>query len=256
MHSPTKGPGSSHPLGQEGLLSDESSVRPPRHGYQGDRGVAHKPPSVPTFPSLAVSRESGARGGTIGRRVAGRLGWAVYDQELLEYMAQDAVVRQGVLDNLAAEASAWVEARLQQLLRQEQLSSQPSFLNLARLVLALGSQGQVVLIGRGCGHILPSESTIHVRIIAPLADRIAYMSNWLRLSREEAEERVRQRDQRRSEFIRNHFQIQPEDVHLYDLMLNTSLLSEALCVELLVQAIGAVSEAGLPKGRVAGPNGG
>src|SRR5262249_48971408 len=153
---------------------EEGAIRTPRHGYQGDRGATLKPPSVPVCATLAISRESGARGGTIGRRVASRLGWAVYDQELLEYMAQDAVVRQGVLDNLSAEASAWVEARLQQLLRQEQLSSQPSFLNLARLVLALGSQGEVVLIGRGCGHILPTESTIHARIVAPLEDRIAY----------------------------------------------------------------------------------
>lgn len=244
-----------HPS-NEGILPEDSAVRTPRHGYQGDRGASRKLPTTPASPTLAISRESGARGGTIGRRVASRLGWAVYDQELLEYMAQDGVVRQGVLDNLPAEASVWVETRLQQLLRQEQLSSQPSFLNLARLVLALGSQGQVVLIGRGCGHILPSDSTIHARIVAPLEDRIAYMSNWLRLSREEAEERVCQSDQRRSEFIRTHFQLQPEEIHLYDLVLNSSLLSEALCVELLIQAAEAVCEAGLPKGRVTGPNGG
>ncbi len=246
----------------------------PRHGYQGDRGAALKPPRVPASPTLALSRESGSRGGTIGRRVAARLGWAVYDQELLEYMAQDGVVRQGVLDNLSAESAAWIEARLQQLLRQEQFRSgervpsekmrgvvsppvpSPTFLNLARLVLALGTQGEVVLIGRGSGYILPSDSTLHARIVAPLPERIAYMSNWLRLSREEAEERVRQRDQRRTEFIQTHFQIQPDDVHLYDLVLNSSLLGEALCVELLVQAAHTVSEAGLPKGRIAAPNGG
>lgn len=200
MHPPTQGKGHALFPRAEGLSPEDVLVRTPRHGYQGDRGATEEPPRVPTHPTLALSRESGARGGTIGRRVAGQLGWAVYDQELLEYMAQDGVVRQGVLDNLSAEASAWVEARLQQLLRQEQLSSLPSFLNLARLVLALGSAGKVVLVGRGCGHILPPDSTINTRIVAPLADRIAYMSNWLRLNQEEAEERVRQRDAAPSSF--------------------------------------------------------
>jgi len=54
--------------------------------------------------------------------------------------------------------------------------------------------------------------------------------------REEAAERVRSRDERRTEFIQTHFQVQPEEVHQYDLFLNSSLLGEVLCVELLVQA--------------------
>jgi Cytidylate kinase-like family len=207
-------------------------------------------PSVPSHLTIAVSRESGARGGTIGRRVAQRLGWAVYDQDLLEYMAQDSVVRQGVLDQLSPEAAVWSQDRLQQLLRQEQFSSKPSFLNLVRVVLALGAQGRAVLIGRGGGHILPPESTLHVRVVAPLAARIAYMTQWLRLNEQEAADRVRARDERRMEFIQTYFQVQPEEVHQYDLLLNSSLLGEALSVELLVQAAQAVGEAGLPKGRL------
>ena len=164
-------------------------------------------------------------------------------------MAQDSVVRQGVLDQLSAEAAAWTQDRLQQLLRQEQFSSKPSFLNLVRVVLALGAQGRAVLIGRGGGHILPPESTVHARIVAPLNARIAYMTQWLRLSEEEAAERVRTRDEHRIEFIQTHFQVQPEDVHQYDLVLNSGVLGEALCVELLVQAAKAVGDAGLPKGR-------
>ena len=38
-------------------------------------------------------------------------------------------------------------------------------------------------------------------------------------------------------------------------ILNSSLLGEALCIELLAQATQAVTEAGLPKGRIAAPEG-
>jgi cytidylate kinase len=104
------------------------------------------------------------------------------------------------------------------------------------VVLALGAQGGVVLIGRGAGCILPADSTLNVRVVAPLADRIAYMGQWLRLTEAEAAERVRLRDQRRAEFIDTHFHRRPDDVHQYHLVLNSSFLGEELCAELIARA--------------------
>jgi cytidylate kinase len=151
-------------------------------------------------------------------------------------MAQEALARQGVIENLPRSATDWAEAQLQQLLREQSVNQDPLVVNLARVVLALGAQGEAVLIGRGAGCILPRATTLHVRVVAPLQERIAYMGQWLRLSEEEAAEKVRLRDERRAEFIATHFHRQPGDVHQYDLVLNSSLLGEDLCAELIVQA--------------------
>jgi cytidylate kinase len=210
--------------------------RPPRHGFQGDRGAAPPVRSVPAGLTVAVSRESGSRGGTIARRVARKLGWQIYDQELLEYMAQEVAVRQGVLEGLQGPACAWVEERMDRLLREQNLSQHPMVGNLARVVLSLGAQGGVVLIGRGAGSILPRETTLNVRIVAPLAERVAYMSQWMRLTQEEAAERVDSRDRLRNEFVATYFHRHPGDVQQYDLVLNTSLLGEDVCAELIAQA--------------------
>jgi cytidylate kinase len=209
---------------------------PPRHGFQGDRGAAPPVRSVPAGLTVAVSRESGSRGGTIARRTARKLGWQVYDQELLEYMAGEAAVRQGVLEGLQGAAGAWVEERMDRLLREQNLSQHPLVGNLARVVLSLGVQGGVVLIGRGSGNILPRETTLNVRIVAPLPERVAYMSQWMRLTQEEAAERVDSRDRLRNEFVATHFHRHPGDVHQYDLVLNTGLLGEDVCAELIAQA--------------------
>jgi hypothetical protein len=208
----------------------------PRHGFQGDRGAPPPPRAGPSTLTIAVSREAGARGGSIARRVGRKLGWQVYDQELLEFMSQEALVRQGVLDAPPATPADWVETRLQQLIRDGALSEHPSIVNLARVVLALGAQGQAVLLGRGAGCVLPRETTLNVRIVAPLHERIAYMGQWLRLTVEEATERVRLRDERRTEFIANNFHRDPGDVHQYDVVLNSSLLGEDVCAELIAQA--------------------
>jgi hypothetical protein len=221
----------------------------PRHGFQGDRGAPPAPRHGPAALTVALSREAGARGGTIARRVARKLGWQVYDQELLEYMAQEAAVSRGVIESLPAPEGDWAEQRLRQLIREQELTEHPLILNLARVVLALGAQGEVVLIGRGAGYILPRESTLHVRIVAPLNERIAYLSQWLRLTVEEATEKVRLRDERRAEFIVTHFRRHPNDVHQYDLVINSSLLGEDACAELIAQAARArAAQLAIPAG--------
>ncbi len=207
----------------------------PRHGFQGDRAPAAVP-SRPASLTIAISREAGSRGGTIARRAARKLGWQVYNQELLEYIAQEGAFREGVLGNLPPAAARWAEEQLERLLREQNLSQHPSIVELARIVLALGAQGDVVLIGRGAGCILPPESTLHVRTVAPLADRTAYMAQFSRQTIQEAAEEVRLRDARRADFISTHFHRQPGDVYQYDLLLNSSLLGEDLCAELMAQA--------------------
>ena len=217
-------------------LPPEESRESPRHGFQGDRGPDPAPAEFPAGLTVAISREAGSRGGTIGRRAARKLGWQVYDQELLEYVSQEGPMHQELLDALPAGASAWLGQRLEQLLREQSVSQHPSIVRLARAILALAAQGGVVLIGRGAGLLLPAETTLHVRVLAPLADRIAYLSQWLRLTDEEAAERVRLRDARRAEFLGTHFHRQPGDPHQYDLLLNSSLLGEEMCADLVAGA--------------------
>jgi cytidylate kinase len=215
----------------------------PRHGFQGNRGPAPLPPALPASLTVAISREAGSRGETIAHRAGRKLGWQVYNQELLEYVAQEGPFRQGITDSLTPAIARWAEERLEVLLREQNVSQHPSILELARIILSLGAQGDVIVIGRGAGCILPRESTLNVRIIAPLADRIAYMSQWLRLTVDEAAAEVEKRDRRRAEFIGTHFHRQPGDIYQYDLLLNTSLLGEDLCVQLLVEAARAKQEA-------------
>lgn len=215
----------------------------PRHGFQGDRGELPMGEQYPASLTVAVSREAGSRGSSIAARAGQRLGWQIYNQELLEYIAQEGAFRQDVVENLAPAAAQWVEQRLDKLMREQNLSQHPSILDLARTILALGSHGDVIMVGRGAGCILPRESTLHVRTVAPRGDRIAYMSQWQRLTEASAAEQVEMRDSRRAEFISTHFHRQPNDVHLYDLVLNTSLLGEDLCADLIVRAAQAKLEA-------------
>src|SRR5947199_69178 len=88
----------------------------PLHGYQGDRCQIAAAPSVPASLTIAVSREAGASEETICRRSGKELGWQVYNQEMLEYTAQEGASRH-IIAHLPPVSARWAEERLEVLLR-------------------------------------------------------------------------------------------------------------------------------------------
>jgi cytidylate kinase len=207
----------------------------PLHGYRGSTS-ADETPSGPAGLTIAISREAGSRGGTIAKRAGEKLGWEVFSQEMLDYGVQNAPFREDLLERLSPNAKHWIEQHLRRLMDERDLTNHPNMRELAHLVLTLAALGNVILLGRGAGFLLPSRSTLHVRFVAPLADRVAYMSQWLRLTEEEAAEQVRKRDHRRTEYLATHFHRKPNDDHLYDMVLNTSLLGEDRCADVIAAA--------------------
>jgi cytidylate kinase len=207
----------------------------PHHGYQGDREVRLRKP-FPTSLTVAISREAGTRGSSIARKIGERLGWQVYTSDLFEYSSQDERVRQDIYESLSPEAVAWVDQAMANFAQEYPTGQHTETREVARLVLALGAQGDLVIVGRGACCVLPAASTLKVRFVAPLPDRIAYMSQWMRLTWADAEKQVALHDRMRDEFVRTHFHKSPHDPHQYDLILNTSLLGEELSAELVIQA--------------------
>jgi cytidylate kinase len=211
-----------------------SDLTTPLHGHRGDRRAR---PAAPAGVALAISREAGARGETIARRVGKRLGWQVYAQELLEFLCANDVARQSVLTDVPLAAADWVAAQLERVRRDRGIDPAAEGGDMPRLILSIAARGQAILVGRGAGYYLPRETSLHVRVVAPLADRVAHMADWLRLTREQAAEQVRVRDERRAEFLLRHFGRRSTDPYDFDLVLNSGLLGEETCADIILAAL-------------------
>jgi cytidylate kinase len=104
-------------------------------------------------------------------------------------------------------------------------------------VLAIGMHGEAIVVGRGAACILPRDRSLNVRVIAKDADRIAFLSQIERLTPQEAERYMRETDGQRKKFVRDYFHRDNEDLHEYDLILDSSALGEECCADLIVAAV-------------------
>src|SRR5437867_9399355 len=168
---------------------------------EADRGAGY----LPTRLCITVSREAGARGATVARLVGQKLGWSVYDQELLEYIAHEMHLRASVLESLDEKAFSWAHDWLAALLEDQWQNQDAYIVHLTKVVLAIGMHGEAIVVGRGAGCILPRDRSLNVRIIGKDGDRIAFLSQIERLTPQEAERYMRETDEQRKKFVRDYF---------------------------------------------------
>jgi cytidylate kinase len=191
--------------------------------------------------TIALSRESGTYGAAVARQVGERLGWPVYDSELLQRIADDLGVRRSLLDNIDERQRGWLEERLAGLFVASEVSEFAYFRHLLETILSLAKIGSCVIVGRGATKALPLATTLRVRVIAPLEHRITAVSREHGISREAAAERIQTTDRNRNRFVKDHFKMDPADPTNYDLLLNAERFTVAECADLVIAGLERVS---------------
>lgn len=193
--------------------------------------------------SVAISREAGTGGPAVARAAGERLGWQVYDHELLELVARDLHVRVKFLQDLDERHVTWLQECVEAFAAVPSVGESKYVRHLVETMLSLAAQGRCVLVGRGAPFVLPPASTLRVRLVAPFEDRVAAVMRGQNLSHREAARFVEQTDRDRSHFVRLHFARDVSDPEYYDLILNASQFSVDECADMIVAALRQKSHA-------------
>src|SRR5262245_48220368 len=171
--------------------------------------------------TIAISRQAGARGTSVAHEVGKRLGWRVYDHELLEQLARELHVNIRELEAADERPGNWITEWAESLSASRNVNELTFVLHLRRMLLALSERGSCVIVGRGAPHLLPAATTLRIRLVAPLQDRVAYLARLHQRSADETSKYIQTTERERVRFVREHFHFDPTDPVCYDLVLNT-----------------------------------
>ena len=195
-------------------------------------------PGEPPPPfTIALSREAGTNAGEVARAIGERVGWHVYDHELVEWIARQMGVRTALLETIDEKRMSWLEELFRGFSSGPMLSETAYVDHLTQTLFALAAHGECVIVGRGAAQVLPPETTLRVRLVGPLRDRIAAVRRRFSLSEDEAKRWVEQTDQERRAFVQDHFARDPADPAGYDLLLNVFRFTPAECADQTVTAL-------------------
>jgi cytidylate kinase len=194
---------------------------------------AHELPQV-IHPYISISRETGAGGGAIARRVRETLGWDLLHREILDEMASRFKLPRDMLNYLDETTSNWLLECLGKWINQRVVTQSEYIVHLSKMVLMAAQHASTVFVGRGARFILPAERGLAIYLVAPHPMRIEHVRRSRSCSAAEARKYIKETDEGSRDFIRTYFNRDMGDPHQYDLVINRAHVSEPTAAELIV----------------------
>lgn len=201
---------------------------------------------------VTVEREYGSGGAIIARRLAERLGWKLWDEELTAEIARIAQVDQRVAESCDERVDSLLYRLFKVYARGSYERALPisearpfdtdrMFSTLERVIQDVSARGPCVIVGRGSTYFLRDRAdAFHVFVYASVEEKLSRLKS-IGKTEKEARQLIEEIDRDRAAFIRHYFGSEWPHRPLYNLMIN-SKLGDRYVVEALLQEIAAVEK--------------
>lgn len=183
---------------------------------------------------ITISREFGSGGRTIGKAVAQKLSIPCYDAELITEMAKQS----GFAEDYVREAREYAPGGLLNSMFTSRAGGPTNEDILwqiqCNMVAQLAKKGPCVIVGRCGDYILRDRpDVLKVFVHADMAFRAKRIVEVYGQREESPEQRLKDKDKRRSTYYRFYTGRKWGQLDTYDLMLNSGVLGIEKCTELI-----------------------
>jgi cytidylate kinase len=175
-------------------------------------------------PVIALSRQHGAGGGELARRLAEELNLEVFDREIIQRIAEKTRLREQAVTALDERDRAVIDEWLAPFAAERYLTHYDYLHHLIGVVAAIARHGGAIIVGRGAHLLLRAGEALRVRAVAPMEARIQAVAEEEGLTPRAARERVEAVDSERRAFLRQYFHSGLDDPSQFDLVVNTAVL--------------------------------
>jgi cytidylate kinase len=188
--------------------------------------------------TITISREPGSGGRIMAKKMAEKLGFEVFHQEVLHEIARRADVSEKLLETLDEKGLNVLEDCISSLVYDRHLWPDEYLKHLMKVIGAIGEHGRAIIVGRGANFVIPPENRLRLRIVAPQDVRISNVARSFEVTAEEAKRRIIRTESDRRAFIRKYFNAEIGDPIHYDLVINSGLLETDKAVDAVIAALG------------------
>lgn len=212
------------------------------------------------MPVITLSRQVGSNGDAIAEQICNRLNYRYMDKWLLNKVAADVGLSQNEVVDFSEEhykartfletlfgprnrVVASVTTRQRDTTGGDMLSisylDEAQCMNLVRTaIMAAYREGNIVIVGRGGQAILQDRlDVLHIRIEAPLEERVRRIREKEMMSELEARSHIAERDRSAAQYLERFFNVRWDDPALYHLVINTGKWDVAAAVDIIEHAV-------------------
>ena len=196
--------------------------------------------------AVTISRQTGCGARVVAAKLAdhlqshdrhSRAPWTVFDQNLIERVLEDHHLPKRIEEFMPEDRISEI-ADIMDGLFELRPSSWTLVHHTSETILHLAELGSVILIGRGANIVTSKfDHIVHVRLIAPLEQRIERIQQTEKLSAKEAAAFIRKEDRGRHRYIKKYFEQDINDPLLYHLVINTGLVSLDKAVRMIAEMV-------------------
>lgn len=193
-------------------------------------------------PAITVARETGCGAQPVVERLAelmqgdepeGPCKWTVFDRQLIEKVLQEHHLPTALAPRIPEDRRSYLKETVADV-----LGLQPATWrivpDIVDTILHLVELGRVIVVGRGCSVITArTPNVFHVRLVAPLEQRIERVREVTKMSRKDAARYVEKEDRGRARYVRTYFKSRIDDPLLYHVVINTGHMSHEDAAQLI-----------------------
>lgn len=185
---------------------------------------------------ITIRREFGSGGRTIGKKVAGALGIACYDSELIEKIAAESGLHKDYIREAGEYAPGGMLAAAFAHGASGPTNEDYLWKIQCRIITELAEKESCVIVGRCADDILRDKADcLRVFIHADMAFRAKRIVEVYGQREASPEQRLREKDKRRAAYHRFYTDMKWGHAQNYDLTLNSGTLGIERCAELIRQ---------------------
>ena len=186
-------------------------------------------------PVITISREFGAKGAELAKALESRIGFKVWDKELLQIISEKLDSKDSILESLDENHRSLVEDTIFGFMNQRGTNLN-YLLYLVRAVRAIENIGGSIIVGRGANYICRHSKSFHTRVVAPLKTRVEQYAFAEHTSKDQALVLITKKDKERKDFVMHNFNHEIDDPADYDVVINSASFSMDEMVEIVIAA--------------------